>query len=58
MTDFSIFEDTILKMNGLLCVINWIHIHYEVKGFLCMILLKTHTKLSIFKNIFSKIEKY
>ena len=57
ITGFSIFENTFLKMNSLMYVINRIHIHYEVKGFLCMILLKTHIKLSIFKNIFLKIEK-
>ena len=58
MISFLIFENTILKMNSLICVINRIHIHYEVKDFLCMILLKTHIKLSIFKNIYSRIEIY
>ena len=54
---FSNFENTFLKINSLMCTINRIHIHYEVKGFQCMILLMTHIKLSISKNIFLKIEK-
>ena len=40
-----------------MCTINWIHIHYEVKCFLCMILLMIQVKLSIFKNNISKIKK-
>ena len=54
---FSIFENTFLKIDSLMCTINRIHIHYEVKGFQCMILLMTHIKLSISKNTFLKIKK-
>ena len=58
ITGFSIFENTFLKMNSLMYVINRIHIHYEVKDFLCMILLRAHIKLSISKNIYLRIEIY
>ena len=54
---FSIFKNTFLKIDSLMCTINRIHIHYGEKCFLCMILLMVHIKLSIFKNIFSKIKK-